>query len=148
MVCTQPPAWHAAYCVPVVMGSPGVHASMVWSSMYELNKKGAHEAGHSYTQTNRIVMTGLYKYLRHPQSFGWMLVFTSMAVLSLRFQILCIGILGILLVFAISKHEEMMLINRFGHDYIEYMKRVPMYNAFSATYRECSPSDSADGRNE
>jgi protein-S-isoprenylcysteine O-methyltransferase Ste14 len=77
-------------------------------------------------RAERIVTSGVYSTIRHPQYFGGLLshlgiTFLFSALYSLASTPLIIG-----LVYLISRKEETELVREFGEDYEDYRKQVPM----------------------
>lgn len=70
---------------------------------------------------------GIYRFSRNPMYVGYFICFTGMSILTCSLILFCI-----ILVFQISAHwiilaEERECIQRFGEDYIRYMKQVRRY---------------------
>jgi protein-S-isoprenylcysteine O-methyltransferase Ste14 len=84
-----------------------------WSVTLETRKKHA------------LVDTGLYAYVRHPMySAFWLLAFAQ-AFLIANWIAGLSGIVGWgLLFFLRVGHEERLMIDTFGHDYVDYMNRT------------------------
>lgn len=78
-------------------------------------------------RAEKIVSTGLYSRIRHPQYFGGILAHIGISFLLSSFLALITTPIVILLNFLISWKEEKELIKEFGEDYEDYKKRVPMF---------------------
>ena len=91
---------------------------------------GAREVTLKVAETHkveRIVSTGVYSYIRHPQYFGGVLAHIGITfLLSSYFSLLITPIIIFINVF-LSWKEEKELIKEFGEDYSEYKKVVPMF---------------------
>jgi len=77
-------------------------------------------------RTERIVTTGIYSIVRHPQYLGGLLAHVGISFL---FSALCSLVsipLLTTLIYLISKKEEEELIKEFGKEYKDYRKRIPM----------------------
>ena len=91
---------------------------------------GAREVTLKVAETHKvekIVSTGVYSYLRHPQYFGGVLAHIGITFLLSSFFSLLITPLIIVLNIFLSWKEEKELIKEFGEDYREYKKDVPMF---------------------
>lgn len=78
--------------------------------------------------TEKLVVSGPYRYTRNPMITGVIFVIFAEAFLLGSFGILIYGILFFLLNTIYFKFlEEPGLVKRFGRDYIEYRKNVPMW---------------------
>ena len=92
--------------------------------------EGVRETGMELAETHcspkKILNTGIYSTLRHPQYFGWILAHIGISVLlSVWYSMLSTPVL-IALIYLISKKEEDELIKEFGKEYEAYQKKVPM----------------------
>lgn len=78
-------------------------------------------------RTEKIVSTGVYSKVRHPQYLGGLFAHLGVSVLlSSLFSLLFTPVM-ISLIYLISKKEEKELIREFGELYKSYMKNVPMF---------------------
>jgi protein-S-isoprenylcysteine O-methyltransferase Ste14 len=73
-----------------------------------------------------VVKEGVFGIVRHPIYLGAILLYLSLWVLSLSLIVLLIWIVIVTFYYFISKYEEKLLLGRFGKDYVEYQKDVPM----------------------
>ncbi|TFG16363.1 MAG: isoprenylcysteine carboxylmethyltransferase family protein [Promethearchaeota archaeon] len=78
-------------------------------------------------EVEKIVTTGVYSYIRHPQYFGGILAHIGITFLLSSYLSLLITPLIIFINVLISWKEEKELIKEFGDDYREYKKKVPMF---------------------
>ncbi len=77
-------------------------------------------------RTERIITSGVYSIIRHPQYVGGLLAHVGVSFLLSGCYSLVSTPLMIVLVYLISKKEEEELIKEFGNEYEYYKKRVPM----------------------
>jgi len=92
--------------------------------------EGVRETGMELAETHcspkKIINTGIYSIVRHPQYFGWILAHIGISVLlSVWYSMLFSPVL-VALIYLISKKEEDELIKEFGKEYEDYKKEVPM----------------------
>jgi protein-S-isoprenylcysteine O-methyltransferase Ste14 len=78
-------------------------------------------------RTEKIVTTGVYFIVRHPQYFGGLLAHVGVSFLLSAWYSLLVTPLMVLLVYLISRKEEEELIREFGKEYKDYTKEVPMF---------------------
>ena len=80
-------------------------------------------------ETNNLVKEGAYKYMRHPMHLGLFLFPLSFAFLvaSPSFILILSPIEILLMLIMIKILEEPEAIRKFGNEYIEYKKQVPMF---------------------
>ena len=78
-------------------------------------------------RTEKIVTTGVYSIVRHPQYFGGLLAHVGVSFLFSSLYSLLVTPLIVVLVYLISRKEEEELVREFGKEYEEYIKEVPMF---------------------
>jgi len=78
-------------------------------------------------RTEKIVTTGVYSIVRHPQYFGGLLAHVGVSFLLSAGYSLLVTPLIVVLVYLVSKKEEEELIREFGKEYKNYTKKVPMF---------------------
>ncbi|MFX1390050.1 MAG: methyltransferase family protein [Promethearchaeota archaeon] len=75
----------------------------------------------------KVISTGLYSIIRHPQYFGGVIAHFGITILLSALFSLFITPGVIILNILISWKEERELIKEFGKEYEDYMKNVPMF---------------------
>ena len=78
-------------------------------------------------RAEKVVSSGLYSVMRHPQYFGGILAHIGITFLFSSFYSLITTPIVIILNFLISWKEEKELIKEFGNEYEDYKKKVPMF---------------------
>ena len=73
-----------------------------------------------------VIRKGVFGIVRHPIYLGAILFYAGLLVLTLSIIAVAIWILIIAFYYFISKHEEKLLLEKFGKNYEEYKKEVPM----------------------
>jgi len=102
---------------------------LVFGSMFKLKHKGKPDTADP-TSTTTFVDTGVYRIVRQPMTLG--MAIWSIALI-LVFQSILSIILGVLSFFCFwmsARKEVEYNTRKFGNEYREYMKRVPMWNIF------------------
>ena len=85
--------------------------------------------GKSFVQTTRLVDTGIYAVVRHPQYLGGILsIFVTTLLWYPHWLFAALAILGIAILYMSTFEEEKKLVQRLGNDYLAYMQRVPRMN--------------------
>jgi len=81
-------------------------------------------------ETNKLVTEGYYSYMRHPMHLGLFLFPLAMAFLigSLTFIIIIAPLEIIVMIILIRLVEEPQAIKKFGDEYVQYQKQVPMFS--------------------
>lgn len=75
---------------------------------------------------SRVVTTGVYSIVRHPQYFGGLLAHIGFSFLLSGLYSLLSTPLIVALVYLISRKEENELAKEFGKEYTDYKKKTPM----------------------
>ncbi len=102
-------------------------AFLAITSFIALRHRGESK-GSDFTETTKFIDKGIYGYVRQPMTLG--LAIWSVALLFL-FQSVLASVLCFLSLFCFwmaARKENEYNIRKFGDDYKEYMKRVPMWN--------------------
>jgi len=102
---------------------------LVMAPIITFPRRGGVEKGKSFVHTTKLVDTGLYAVVRHPQYLGGILaLFFTTFLWYPHWLFAVLGILGTASVWLSCREEDKILVKRFGEDYAEYMKRVPRVN--------------------
>ena len=96
--------------------------------VFEFRKKGGVQKGQSYIHTTKIVDTGIYSVVRHPQYVTFILWALSGMLLFQHWLIILIGVPVIPLTYIDLIKADKACTERFGEDYEAYMKKVPRAN--------------------
>ncbi len=103
-------------------------AFLGWFPIYTFRKKGGVPIGDGFVKTTKLVTTGIYSIVRHPQYLAGMLLGFSFALISQHWLVLVLGIPFIIIFYIAALDEDESLVNKFGDSYKEYMKKVPRTN--------------------
>jgi protein-S-isoprenylcysteine O-methyltransferase Ste14 len=77
-------------------------------------------------RAERIVTSGVYSIIRHPQYFGGILAHIGFSFLLSALYSLLVTPLVIAIIYVISWKEENELTKEFGQEYVEYRSKVPL----------------------
>ena len=77
-------------------------------------------------RTEKIVTTGVYSIVRHPQYLGGWLAHVGISFLLSAWYSLLSAALIVILIYLMSRKEEEELVREFGKEYEDYKKKVPM----------------------
>ena len=94
----------------------------------EFRKKGRVKKGKSYIHTTKLVDTGIYSIIRHPQFTTWILWAIAGMLLFQHWVVILLGIPIIPFSYIDLLRADKRLITKFGEDYKEYMQQVPRAN--------------------
>jgi len=92
--------------------------------------------GRSFVNTTRLVDTGIYAIVRHPQYTGGIFsIFITTLLWYPHWLFGVLGALGTVAVYMGCREEDQHLIKKFGDEYKMYMQKVPRMNFFLGLIR-------------
>ena len=94
----------------------------------EFRKKGGVRKGQSYIHTTKLVDTGIYSVVRHPQYVTFMMWAIAGMLLFQHWIIILLGIPIFPLTYIDLISADKDAIEKFGDSYKAYMKKVPRAN--------------------
>ncbi len=74
-----------------------------------------------------LITTGIYAHVRHPQYLGFLLLTLGVNFLWTTFSTLILWPVLVLLYYRLAKEEEKSIEDKFGEEYREYKRTVPMF---------------------
>ena len=86
-------------------------------------------------ETTRLVDTGLYAIVRHPQFVAWPLMCLAVALVSQHPVVIGLGAAGFVLSCVGFHRADEQGIEQFGDEYRAYMERVPAWNFVAGCWR-------------
>ena len=107
-------------------------AALVASSFITLKHKGKPESG--WEPTTTLIDSGVYRIVRHPLYLGAAIFTVGMMLIIQSIPSTVLGLVAIFCFWMVSWREDRFNIEKFGDGYKEYMKRVPMWNAFKGIF--------------
>ena len=110
-------------------------AVLGWLPIIILKRQGGVAPGRSYVRTSRLVTTGLYAVVRHPQYLAFYLMTFALALIGQHWLIVLLAVPAVLL-FALSmRGTDEYNIAKFGDEYRQYRDRVPAFNILAGIFR-------------
>jgi protein-S-isoprenylcysteine O-methyltransferase Ste14 len=111
-------------------------AVILWPIPYfALRKHGDISAYGSYMATTKLVTKGIYGIIRHPQYLIFMLLNIGVALINHDIFSITLSVASIVFIMIGIKDEEQQLVNQFGSEYINYMKKVPSFSPLRNLFR-------------
>jgi protein-S-isoprenylcysteine O-methyltransferase Ste14 len=99
-------------------------------------RRGGVPKGKSFVKTTRLVDTGIYAVVRHPQYTGGIFsIFLTTLLLYPHWLFGLLGVIAAVLTYLSIREEDKVLVEKFGSDYTEYKERVPGMNFVAGTIR-------------
>jgi protein-S-isoprenylcysteine O-methyltransferase Ste14 len=111
--------------VPGVLVAAPLLAAGAWLGIMGLRAVGM-ETADTHEPPSRLRTDGVYGMVRHPQYLGWALAHVGASVLLSASWSLLFTPAVLAIIYAISRAEEVDLLDTFGNEYREYSSRVPM----------------------
>ena len=109
---------------------------LVMAPIVMFPRRGGVSRGKSYVYTTRVVDTGIYAVIRHPQYTGGIYaIFLTTLLWYPHWLFAVLGVLGAAAVYMGCRQEDQRLIEKFGNDYAVYIKKVPGMNIFLGIIR-------------
>jgi protein-S-isoprenylcysteine O-methyltransferase Ste14 len=120
-----------------------VFSGMVFGALpvFEFRKKGGVQKGQSYIHTTKLVDTGIYSVVRHPQYVTFIMWAIAGMLLFQHWIIILLGIPIFPLTYIDLIKADKDAIEKFGNDYKAYMKKVPRANFLLGIIRRFRKSE-------
>ncbi len=74
-----------------------------------------------------VIRKSIFDKVRHPMYLSEILLYLGLLLLNISIAAGIVWIVTIIFLHLISRHEEKLLLDRFGEDYKKYMQEVPMW---------------------
>ena len=103
--------------------------------VFEFRKKGMVKKGKSYIHTTKLVDTGIYSIVRHPQYITFILWAIAGMFLFQHWIVIILGILIMPLTYIDMINADNDGIKKFGEVYKQYMQSVPRANFLLGVFR-------------
>jgi protein-S-isoprenylcysteine O-methyltransferase Ste14 len=91
-----------------------------------LSRSGLRIVFKEVRETPQVITKGVFSFVRHPIYLGAILIYAGVICFTMSLLSASLWVIIIIFYWYISLHEEKLLINRFGDEYLEYRKKVPM----------------------
>ena len=109
---------------------------LVMAPIVMFPRRGGVPKGKSFVHTTRLVDTGIYSVVRHPQYTGGIYaIFLATPLLYPHWLFAVLGVAGIVFLCLGTREEDKRLVEKFGDAYTDYMQRVPGMNIFLGIIR-------------
>jgi protein-S-isoprenylcysteine O-methyltransferase Ste14 len=120
-----------------------VFSGMIFGALpvFEFRKKGEVRKGRSYIHTTKLVDTGIYSVVRHPQYVTFIMWAIAGIFLFQHWVVILLGLPIIPLMYIDLIKADKDAIEKFGEDYKAYMKKVPRANFLLGIIRRFRKSD-------
>ena len=107
-----------------------------WLPIFTFLRKGGVPKGKSFVHTTRLVDTGIYAIVRHPQmGTAWLLMCVALMLITQHWISVALGIPAMALAYVDVLKADQRCIEKFGDAYRRYMERVPRVNFVAGIVR-------------
>jgi len=103
--------------------------------IFEFRRKGKVKKGKSYIHTTKLVDTGIYSIVRHPQYITFIMWAIAGMLLFQHWIVILLGIPVIPLTYIDLIKADKDAVEKFGDDYKKYIQKVPRANFLLGTIR-------------
>jgi protein-S-isoprenylcysteine O-methyltransferase Ste14 len=105
--------------------------------IFTFRRRGGVPKGESYTKTTKMVETGIYAIVRHPQNgTAWLLINLGIILIARHWTSLLLGLISMGIVYADTYKADAYCIQKFGDQYVRYIARVPRVNFLAGIVRK------------
>jgi protein-S-isoprenylcysteine O-methyltransferase Ste14/ubiquinone/menaquinone biosynthesis C-methylase UbiE len=124
----------------------GIGMALIMAPIIMFPRHGGVPKGKSFVHTTKLVETGIYAVVRHPQYLGGILsIFITTLLWYPHWLFAVLGITGALVVYWSTLDEDKRLIEHYCATYIDYMRRVPRMNIITGIIRILGHRQSQNG---
>ena len=74
-----------------------------------------------------VFRKSVFGFVRHPIYLSELLLYLGLLMLSISLAAAVVWVIAIVFLYYISRYEERLLLARFGEEYAQYMRDVPMW---------------------
>jgi protein-S-isoprenylcysteine O-methyltransferase Ste14 len=110
-------------------------AVLGWVPIFVFRRHGRVAKGRSYIHTTRLVTSGPYAIVRHPQFVAWDLLAVAVMCITQHWGVFAAGGIGIVANHLTMTKADRDLVEKFGDPYREYIERVPRSNLLLGLWR-------------
>jgi len=115
-----------------------VSAVLGWLPIFTFRRKGMVKKGKSYIHTTKLVDSGIYSVVRHPQYLAGIVICVSIMLIAQNWQAIVCGAIAAVLFYITTYDADKDAVEKFGEKYREYITRVPRVNIIAGLLRRLS----------
>ena len=119
----------------------GISAVLGIVPIITFRRHGGVAEGDSYMRTTKLVDTGIYSVVRHPQATAGLVLVMALVCISQHPVSLVVGVLTFATMYADIVRDDGVMVRRFGPGYEDYMERVPRTNFLLGIARRLASRD-------
>ncbi len=112
-----------------------------WLPIFTFRRKGEVK-GLNYMLTTKLVTSGVYGIVRHPQYLAGILINIALSLITAHWAVWSLGTIAALATYLGTYDEEKNCIEKFGEEYLRYQEKVPRVNFILGILRAISTKKS------
>jgi len=113
------------HCLPLIIRIPLAVVLLVVSGF--LASRGMSAVFGETREEPAVIRASVFAVVRHPIYLSEILLYLGLLMLSISLAAAFVWVIGIVFLHNISRYEERLLLVRFGEEYAQYMRDVPMW---------------------
>ncbi len=129
------PAGRIGWLIQVGWTLFALSAIFGWLPILGFRRHGHVAKGRSYVHTTKLVTSGLYAIVRHPQFLASDFLAVAVMCITQHWGVYLAGVVGIAVNHLSMIKADRDLVEKFGEPYREYMKQVARWNPFIGFWR-------------
>lgn len=98
-------------------------------------RRGGAKSREEWLQTQQLVESGIYAVIRHPMYLGFMVYVAALMLIAQHWLSVLLGGPILVYLYVSMRAEERINLQKFGHDYRDYMQRAPRMNVLVGLFR-------------
>jgi len=110
-------------------------AVLGWVPILTFRRRGRVAKRKTYIHTTKLVTSGLYAIVRHPQFFASDLLAAGVMCITQHWSVYLAGAIAVVGNHLTMQRADRDLVTKFGEAYAEYMKQVPQWNPVVGLWR-------------
>ena len=92
-----------------------------------LSKSGHRIIFKEKREVPQVVRSGVFSVVRHPIYLGEILLYLGLLIFGISLAAAVVWVIIIFFLYFLARHEERLLLDRFGDEYRTYMQKIPMF---------------------
>ncbi len=114
-----------------------------WLPILTFRKKGEVK-GRNYMLTTKLVTSGIYGIVRHPQYLAGILLNIAFSLITFHWAVWSLGAIAAVTTYLGTYDEEKNCVEKFGEEYLRYQEMVPRVNFIFGILRAISRKSSGN----